>query len=84
MKSLENSNVIYLHPREHQRRSRSWPTYCLDCDPACERPFEFPVHKDVRTGDILTPCPACARIALVDAPWVDERFSRAGTRPGSR
>jgi hypothetical protein len=82
MDSLENSNVIYLHPRPHQRRR--WPTHCLDCDPACERPFDFPVHQDVRTGDILTPCPACARIALVDAPWMDERFSRAGTRPVSR
>ena len=78
MDPREHSNVIYLHPR------RRWRTHCLDCDPAGERPFDFAVHEDVRTGDILTPCPACARIALVDAPWVDERFSRAGTRPVSR
>jgi len=75
MDSLENSNVIYLHPR------RRWRTHCLDCDPAGERPFDFAVHQDVRTGDILTPCPACARIALVEVPRVDERFSRAGIRP---
>jgi len=75
MDSLENSNVIYLHPR------RRWRTHCLDCDPAGERPFDTAVHQDVRTGDILTPCPACARIALVEAPWAGERFSGAGGRP---
>jgi hypothetical protein len=82
MDSLVNNNVIYLHTRQHRRRR--WRTHCLDCDPACERPFDFPVHQDVRTGDILTPCPACERIALVDAPRVDERFSGAGGRPVSR
>jgi hypothetical protein len=80
----DNSNVIYLHLHRRERERRSWPTYCLDCDPAGERPFDLPVHKDVRTGDILTPCPSCKRIALVDAPRADERFSKAGTRPVSR
>jgi len=86
----ENSNVIYLHlhprlqPHRHRRQRLRWPTYCLDCDPAGERPFDVPVHQDVRTGDILTPCPACERISLVDAPRVDERFSGAGGRPVSR
>ena len=72
----EHSNVIYLHQR------RRWRTHCLDCDPTGERPFDLAVHQDVRTGDILTPCPACARIALVEAPRVGERFSEAGARPG--
>jgi len=76
----ETSNVIFLN---HRRRWR-WMTYCLDCDPAGERPFDFPVHQDVRTGDILTPCPACARIALVEVPRVDEHASGAGGRPVSR
>jgi len=74
----ERDNVIYLHQR------RSWRTHCLDCDPAGERPFELAVHQDVRTGDILTPCPACARIALVEAPRVDERTSGGRARPVSR
>jgi len=80
MDSVDGSNVIYLHPRQ----TRRGPTHCLDCDPAGERPFDFPVHQDVRTGDILTPCPACARIALVEAPPVAERLSKAGTRPAPR
>jgi hypothetical protein len=82
MAPLENSNVIYLQTRQRERRR--WPTHCLDCDPAGERPFDFPVHQDVRTGDILTPCPACGRISLVEAPRVEARFSKAGTRPVSR
>jgi hypothetical protein len=78
MDTSERSNVIYLHPRRRRR------THCIDCDPACERPFGFAFHQDVRTGDILTPCPACGRIALVEAPTVDERISGAGARPVSR
>jgi hypothetical protein len=72
MDPREQSNVFYLHPR---RRGR---TYCLDCDPSSEHPFEIAVHKDVRTGDILTPCPACRHVALVDVPWAGARSAGTG------
>jgi len=75
MGPCERDNVLYLYQR------RRWRTHCLDCDPACERPLDLAVHQDVRTGDILTPCPACARIALVEAPRVEERNSGAGALP---
>jgi hypothetical protein len=45
-----------------------WRTFCQDCDPGCARPFEVPARRDPRTGDLLTPCPACGRVALADVP----------------
>ncbi|HET8723206.1 MAG TPA: hypothetical protein VFM53_03305 [Anaeromyxobacteraceae bacterium] len=53
-------NVVPLFPR------RPRATRCLDCDPAGAYPFRIAVHADARTGEILTPCPACGRHALVD------------------
>jgi hypothetical protein len=52
-------NIHVLDPH------RPYRTHCLDCDPDAARPFRIPVHADRRTGDILTPCPACGRYALV-------------------
>jgi hypothetical protein len=69
MNPREPDNVVYLHP---QRRRR---THCLDCDPSADRVLDVPVHQDVRTGDILTPCPACQGYALVEVPGTDARRS---------
>jgi hypothetical protein len=74
MEALEPSNVIYLH------RRRPWRTHCLDCDPGAERPFDLVVRPDARTGEILTPCPACGRISLVEAPRPGARSSGSGDR----
>jgi hypothetical protein len=73
MDPREPDNVIHLHQR------RRWRTHCLDCDPAGHRVFDVPVHRDVRTGDILTPCPACQGFALVEVPGKNPRFSEAGS-----
>jgi hypothetical protein len=69
MDFLSHGNVIFLHQR------RRWRTHCLDCDPAAARPFERPVRADARTGEILTPCPACGRFALAEAPRTDARVA---------
>jgi hypothetical protein len=74
MDALEPNNVIYLHQRGR------WPTYCLDCDPSCTSPFDLAFRKDVRTGDILTPCPSCGRSALVEVPRAAARRSRVHDR----
>ncbi len=55
-------NVIPLRP------ARPPATFCQDCDPHACHPFRVPVRADPRTGDILTPCPACARQALLEVP----------------
>jgi hypothetical protein len=65
-------NVIVLY----QRLPRA--TYCQDCDPEGSRPFSIVVRADPRTGDILTPCPACERHALAPVPRA------AGQRRNSR
>ena len=62
MRHRVEGNVIYLGRPLH------WPTHCLDCDPQAARPFRMAVREDARTGDILTPCPACGHHALVDVP----------------
>jgi hypothetical protein len=54
------ANVIALRPRIPRA------THCLDCDPRGATPFRVPFRADSRTGDILTPCPACGRYALVE------------------
>jgi hypothetical protein len=59
-------NVIRLRPR------RPRATFCLDCDPRCGSPFQVSFHADPRTGDILTPCPACGRHALVEVERAGE------------
>jgi hypothetical protein len=64
-----HENVVYLHQRRRRR------THCLDCDAAALRPFDVEVRADARTGEILTPCPACGRFALVEAPRSDARVS---------
>jgi hypothetical protein len=69
MDPFEPDNVVYLHPQ------RRWLTHCLDCDPSGDRVFDVPVHQDVRTGDILTPCPACQGFALVEVPGTNARRS---------
>jgi hypothetical protein len=53
-------NVVPFRPRQPRA------TRCLDCDPEGVRPFQVAFHADPRTGDILTPCPACGRHALVE------------------
>ncbi len=53
--------------------SRRWHTYCQDCDPACARPLDVEARRDPRTGDYLTPCPACGRVALADVPRARSR-----------
>ncbi len=57
-------NVIVLNRRPPRA------TYCQDCDPKGARPFHVAVRADPRTGDILTPCPACERHALAPLPGV--------------
>jgi hypothetical protein len=57
-------NVIVLFQR------RPTATYCQDCDPNGARPFHGAVRADPRTGDILTPCPACERHALAPLPGI--------------
>jgi hypothetical protein len=57
---------------------RPTATYCQDCDPDGVRPFHGAVRADPRTGDILTPCPACERHALAPLPGI------AGQRRTSR
>jgi hypothetical protein len=58
MNTVSRDKVLYLRLR------RPVATYCQDCDPEGARPFHVEVRADPRTGDILTPCPACARHAL--------------------
>jgi hypothetical protein len=53
-------NVIRMH------LLRPRPSFCQDCDPLGTRPFLVEFHADPRTGDILTPCPACGRHALLE------------------
>ena len=53
-------NLIRLRPY------RPRPSFCQDCDPLGARPFLVEFHADPRTGDILTPCPACGRHALLE------------------
>ncbi len=60
MTAFPAENVVRLRPR------RPRATVCQDCDPAATRPFRIPFHADPRTGDILTPCPACGRYALLE------------------
>jgi len=55
-------NVIPLRPPGPR------PTHCLDCDPDGRQPFRLAYRADVRTGDILTPCPRCGRYALALLP----------------
>ena len=72
MDTARLDNVIDLYPRLPRA------TYCQDCDPEGARPFQVAVRADSRTGDILTPCPACERHALAPLPGV------AGQRRTSR
>ncbi len=72
MDAILPDNVIPLFPR------RPRPTRCLDCDPEGASPFRIAVHADPRTGDILTPCPACGRHALVE-----HALARSGVARGS-
>lgn len=58
MQSPRLENVVVLYPRTPAA------TYCQDCDPNGFHPFRVAVRADSRTGDILTPCPACQRHAL--------------------
>jgi hypothetical protein len=67
MESIQPENVIVLYPRLPR------PTFCQDCDPDGSRPFSIGVRSDPRTGDILTPCPACDRHALALLPWAAGR-----------
>jgi hypothetical protein len=68
MESTRLDNVVVLHPRP------SRATFCQDCDPEGLRPFTIEVRADPRTGDILTPCPACERHALALVPWTGGRL----------
>ena len=72
MATARLDNVVVLYPR------LPMATYCQDCDPEGARPFHGAVRADPRTGDILTPCPACDRHALTPLPGV------AGRRQNSR
>jgi hypothetical protein len=54
------AKVVPLRPRSPRA------THCLDCDPKGAAPFRVPYRADSRTGDIVTPCPACGRYALVE------------------
>ena len=66
------ADVIPLRPRGPRA------THCLDCDPAAARPFHVPYRADSRTGEIVTPCPACGRYALVEMRRrADPRKARA-------
>jgi hypothetical protein len=60
--TLQPDNVVVLYPRPPRA------TYCQDCDPEGSRSFTVEVRADPRTGDILTPCPACDRHALALVP----------------
>jgi len=69
MEAQAHGNVIYLHQR------RRWRTHCLDCDPAASTVFDLAVRADARTGEILTPCPSCGHVALVETRRPEARAS---------
>jgi hypothetical protein len=62
MEPVHLDNVVVLYPRPPRA------TYCQDCDPEGSHSFAIEVRADPRTGDILTPCPACERHALAPVP----------------
>jgi hypothetical protein len=71
------ADVIYLDAR----RGR---THCSDCDPGCEHPVTIAVRRDPRTEEVLTPCPACGRAALVTTAPLVRRHAEVGWRAPSR
>jgi hypothetical protein len=62
MEPIHLDNLVVLYPPLPRA------TYCQDCDPEGSRPFTVEAREDPRTGDILTPCPACERHALAPVP----------------
>ena len=72
MEPIHLAQVVILYPNPARA------TYCQDCDPEGSRPLTVEVRSDSRTGDILTPCPACERHAL--APILGAAVQRRTSR----